>query len=176
MAVEEGTIYINSQWNTRQVKEASFDLVYSSREVLEILVHSLQQFDPDLRQREGTLAVGVAFNLRNVPTDRKIQWDRSERWVLKFFSDLSFRHTPASLDNKIFSGRELVEGFDSVQDALTYWGEKLESMDQRLARLEEGSTATLKVVDSSYVDSRVLRLATQGTYLVHPGAFTFVEN
>ena len=175
MAVEEA-VYVNSEWNTRQIREMSFDLVYSSRNVLDVLINSLKELDPDLGHMEGTAAIYEAFNLRNVPLDRRIQWDRSEGWVLRLFSDLSFRHTPANLDNKILQARYQVQVFNSVQVASYYWSKELENMDQRLARLEDGSAITLGTADSAYVDSRTLRFATQGAHLVRPEAFTFMEN
>ncbi len=177
MSTAETALYIgNSDWTTRQIREASYDLVYSSREVLEGFVHTLQESDPDLRHPAGTRAVYEAFNVRRITSEKKFAWDRSERWVLKFFSDFSYRYTPANLDNRIFRTRETIQAFDRVQEALNYWKDELGHMDQKLTDLEEGRATTLGTVDSSYVDSRTLRFTAQGTHLIRPGAFTFVEN
>ncbi len=160
----ETAIYINNgNWNSRQVREASYDLCYYSKRVLEEFIHSLQE-------------VYEAFDVGKIPSEKKVNWDNSERWVLRFFSNLSFRNTSRELDNKIIRARNAVEAFVSVQDVLNYWGEGLKQMDRRLTILNEGNGATLKIADSSYVDSRVLRFAAHGIHLVHPEAFTLVEN
>ncbi|MEK7616639.1 MAG: hypothetical protein AAB414_01140 [Patescibacteria group bacterium] len=173
----ETAVYINSgEWNTRQVRDASYELVYYSREVLSIFIHLLKQVDPDMQGLEATRAVYDSFHLNHVPSDKKLRWDRSEKWMLRFFTDLSFRYTPAELDGRIIRARQVVEAYDNVQNVLNYWGVELQHMNQRLLALDEGYTSTLIVADSSYVDSRVLRFAAQGYHLVRPDSFTFLEN
>ena len=176
MPDEERAVYLNDQWNTRQVRDVTKDLVFSSSEVFERLRSSLQIY-PEMDGSTATRVVRRGFTMAYVPQMLRDRWERSESFAMRFFVSLPALNSPGRIDKKIERSMYRIDAFASGEDAQKYF----EKTWERLMRLfkaapEPGNKNPTLLLTSAYAESRVLRYATHGRFLARPGTFVEVED
>lgn len=172
----ERDIWINNNLNVGQVRDASCELMYSTTQVLEPLVELVYEVNPNLGPTEGTMAVKDVFKKENIPIDRRQRWNQDEMRVYRFLTSISTKNTPARMDYKIQRARRLVDLYGSPRDAYEVWQDTLLGLNRRLVALQKGRISSLHGIDRAYVESRVLRFALMGHYLVSPETLLFIAN
>lgn len=120
IGMAEQVVYVNEQWHTGQLRDASYELATSGIKVLDHLIPKVEQLDPNLDWLYGTVQVRRVLVPSNVPKTTARDWDSHENWVFRFIASLPYLNTPGRIDRRLAGRLQMFEYFRSPFEAYQY--------------------------------------------------------